>query len=324
MTTGEKLKIDLKLSLLKNVRICRILGMPINTYIVYYNSRYNDYPINQSTISKANNYFYINRAFNIENNRRSINTPLIDIEDFDSSINGSVVIKIDLIGMFLQNRSKFTETFNIKDNKLEESLYFKDLVKSAGTSSLTKKFTKERQKIMGLESRIAKLIDCIIDKEDNSITFRFLTPATEKYPDNYVFKTVNPVTKELEINASKLYTIEIKLLKFFDWLDTTPTGTSITRKDLKELFDTIEIQIWSDSPSWHYQGMNFNSSLIDGSIFPTNIAPKHWDKYHGEYAFCDKHITGILNNQEFYFQIMGAMLTKKLRDLGYLTKNIYK
>lgn len=329
MTSGEKLKKDLKLSNIQNVRLCRLIGTPIHTYIIYFNSRLPNYPITQTTVNNLDNYIMFNKGSNIELGRELTLTPIIDIEDFNGNVNSSYFIVVDLIGRIFQSSSMFkestVETYNVFtyfNSKLTEALYFKDLVKSAGMSDFTAKFRKERDKVMGRENRLAKLVECNLDKADNSVTFRFLTPATEKYSDKHVFKTVDPITKELVANPSKLYTIDWKVLKFFDWINTTPLDYPITRTDLNELFDIAEIQIWSDSPSFHYQSMNYNLSLIGGSMYPTDIAPKVWNSKHGEYAFTDKHITGILNNQSFYFNQMASMLTKRLKEIGYFTKNI--
>ena len=62
-----------------------------------------------------------------------------------------------------------------------------------------------------------------------------------------------------------------------------------------------------------------NLITLDAAIFPTKIAPKKWDKIHGDGdAFLDKHTAGLINQMGFFLNPMASMLTKRLRDKGLL------
>jgi len=129
---------------------------------------------------------------------------------------------------------------------------------------------------------------------------------------------VDPETFNLTKNRSKTYEIQIKVLDFLDWLDVF-SEQKVTESDMKEILDTADIQVFSTSPSFHYQGFNYWLSQLDGSIYPTTIKPQRWDKIHGDGdAFVDKHLYGLMRQIKFFRNQMASMITKKLKDRGLI------
>jgi len=191
-----------------------------------------------------------------------------------------------------------------------EELRFSDLKKSAGMSDLTKDFRKERNKVMKPENITAKFIDTKIQGKD--VMFEFLTEVTEKYPDGYKWGEVEP-DSNFDIkkpNSSKTYEMNLLVLDFFEWLDTTPD--KITNKDIEDVLEVANVKLWCNCPSFHWQGMNFIMSTFDASIHPTEIAPKFWNKKHMDDNFLCKHLGGLVNQIKFYIPQMRMGIKAKM------------
>jgi hypothetical protein len=193
-------------------------------------------------------------------------------------------------------------------------------------SSFTMNFRKERNQIMGTENTTAKILDCYLNEPDDSVTFVWSTPATDYESEKAVKLGIakkdnkartQPLNLQLISNTEKMYEVQIKILNLFSWLDTYPNKTSITAKDMKDILSVSDVQVFSSSPSFQWQSYNWNNSQIGTAIYPTDIAPKVWDKIIGD-AFLDKHLYGLIRNIKFWFNPMASMLTKKLKESGSL------
>lgn len=196
---------------------------------------------------------------------------------------------------------------------LLENLRFTDLMKNAGMSSFTQDKRDVRNDVMpGTgESRYAKLLDVEIDEVNDNVTFTFETPVTDIYPDDYQFHMTNPDNDfVLNKNPDEIYTMQFRILRFFEWLKTTPED--ITNKDIEDVLEVADVQVWCSCPSMHWQGMNYILSSFDASLNPTNIAPKFWNKYHNDDNFVCKHLGGLINSIKFYIPQMRMMIKKRL------------
>jgi len=228
-------------------------------------------------------------------------------------------------------------------NSIFESLQLSDLTKHQGTSDVTKYYRKERNgqtdtgidrfgnvktnkkgEIKALsqkESSVAKLHNVQLNRVENYARFSWLTPATAKYPANYNYKKTDKNSNfALEKNNTKEYELVIQIKDFFDWLETIPKEKGkITSKDIKEILEVSDIALYSESPSFHWQGFNYWLTQMDASIYPTNIAPKQWDKIHGDgEAFIDKHLDGLIAGIGFWYNPMASMLTAELKRGDYI------
>jgi hypothetical protein len=229
--------------------------------------------------------------------------------------------------MYIQIENYIIDSSKILNEWTLETLMSKDSI-----SDFTMKFRKERSKIMGQESSTAKLMDCFINEPDDSITFVWYTPATDYNSDkaqkvlgeNRYKKMskqkkmrVQPLNLKLLPNNENQYEVQLMITKFFSWLDTYPDKIEITVKDMKNILQVADVKVFSSSPSYQFQSFNWNNSQVDTAIYPTDIAPKVWDKIIGA-AFLDKHLYGIMRNMDFWLNPMASMITKRLKDKGYL------
>lgn len=345
MNTGNKLKKELGLEKLSNVKINRAVVSSYKVLFVWYDTYRSNMPITSRRIKTWPWVAHIFHGTDLYHNTKkaTVFTPPMDIEDYNGSLRGALVIPVDLAGDRFIDATKLSKKFeSIESNKklylnmhlnkgLLKEIDLYDLKDKDNISAFTMKWRKDRSRIMGQENTIAKLVDCYIDEAGKSVTFAFLTEATElkgKNPNDDIessYKSydgpkgeVDPDNFKIKNNRSKTYELQIKIIDFFDWLDVFE-GESIGTKEMKEILQVSDVQLFSTSPSMHWQGFNYWLSQIDASIYPTNIAPTQWDKYHGDgQAFLDKHLYGLLRQIDFWLNPMSSMLTKKLKDRGLL------
>jgi len=341
MTQGQKLIKTLGLSKFKYIKIHRLLDGAYRTYIIYVDSTAPSRPISKDSLTmwipKIGVYKFPferdNKNVKDRNDRRCPTTPLLDLALWNGNLAPAQFMLVDLGGRF-GRMNNFLWEGSYRHLPLEEDISLSD-VRNYGMSALTSKFRKDRDLSKQPENRSAKLIQCDLNP-DNSVTFSWLTEVTQyaspvdkshpipKYPKGVTPKEATPGTFELIPDPSKTYTLQIQLVDFMKWLDTYPNKEEITTKDIKDIFDVSSIKLWSTSPSFHWQGMNYYLSKLDGSIYPTDIAPQYWNQpaLHGDTYFLDKHLYGLLSSQTlpFFYSPMASMLTKKLRDSGLLPK----
>lgn len=247
--------------------------------------------------------------------------PVIEVYSRDEAALGDF-LNSEFYQKHIEGKYTYVPAGSLDERQLNEFLTMGDLQSTDTASSMTKRFRKARNTLVGKENTLAKLVDLFIDEGDKSVTFAFLTEVTP-YPDDpdYEWQETDPTTFDLSTNRSKVYEIQIKILEFLDWLGTEPDKTEITEMDVKEVFKVSNAQVFSTSPSFHWQGMNYNLSQLDGSIHPTTIAPKVWNQpgRHGpDDYFLDKHLYGLMRNIVFWYSPMASMLTKKLKDRGLI------
>ena len=336
MRTGEILKKNLGLEDFRYIRICRIVLTAHPMYMVFYDSYRKDMPI---TVHRIMKFPYVAMMFSGTElqwglERRPQLTPPMDLEQFNGNLRGAYFIPVNLAGDRFIDRKQFSKVIESKgkelyhvmsmnrvkddDGKLIEFVTLSDLMQDKGVSDLTMRFKQRRSGEYGAESNIAKLIDLELDEEDKSITFKWLTePTYFEYPEDYDYQEVDTDTKELERNPGKVYELWIKILDFFSWLDTEPDKSEIKSSDMKTIFDVSNVQVWSNDPSFWWQGISYWLTQLDGCIFPNNIAPQRWNAahLHGDgNAFLNKHMQSLINGIKFWYGPMSQMLTKKLRD----------
>ena len=198
-----------------------------------------------------------------------------------------------------------------------ENIRFSDLMNMASLSDFTRDYNKETNKLMGNPTNHTKLRGMKINKEEGYVTFVWKTKRTPKYKKGTPMKAVDPLT--LELKPARLYTIEIRILKFFEWLNTAPD--KITNKDIEDVLKVADIQIWDSTPMWQFQGGNYNLSLFNGSIRPETRSPEVWNnlvskygKTHNENQFLSKHSAGVVNSIKFYIPQMRQMIKSYLKS----------
>ena len=225
-----------------------------------------------------------------------------------------VIIKGNQVIMNLeqQTESKFNE------HLLKENLRFTDLMKKASLSPFTLDYNKETNKLMGPPTTHTKLKGMKVNKDKGYITFVWKTKRTPKYDKKSKMKVVDP-KDEFKMKPARLYTIEIRILDFFNLLHTKPSG-DFTNQDIEDVLNVCDIQVWSNVPAYEFQGMNYNMTLFDAAIYPEIRKPKVWNtikskhgKIHDENQFLDKHTAGVVNSIKFYIPQMRQMIKSYLK-----------
>jgi len=315
MTSGEILKDKLGLSKIKNSRISRVVGLSKPTYMIWYDSSAPTRPI---TWSQVRRFPYIGSVrFGHDPEELATLTPLVDLVIYNGDTKSSVFFVVDMAGYKLSNSKNVEESFTPRISVLSEFLTLPDLLKHQGMTKFTQKFRKARNKSTGNEVNVAKIKKAELKGDD--IWYTWETPITfdPKQPNRPASK-VDWDSLEIIPNTNSIYTIKIAIIDFIPWLKTKPEGEPLTAKDIKEVLEIANIQYWSDSPSFQWQGSNYNSSQLDASLNPTDIADPVWRNIQGDSAIVDKHLGGILASISFWRNPMASMANKILKEKGIL------
>ena len=220
-------------------------------------------------------------------------------------------------------------------NLIYENVQLKDFNKHQALSDFTKKFKDYRLKNYGKGERSALLLDAQynFDKKnpkDNYITFFFGMNPTDVEP-GYKKKSSFETDPERDfaLKPSGSYIQELKFFNFWDYLDTVPGGwknltDSDLKKEIKNILENADIKVSCSCPSFHWQGMNWRMTQLNGSAHPTNIAPKpRTPEYpHGwanitDGGFVCKHLSILLDYSSvmFFLNQMISKIKKILKDL---------
>jgi len=122
MTEGQILKKELGLSNFKIVWIRKIIDIPLNIYIIYFNSRY---PTSYLSTSKIKNLdtVTVNKLQQYGVSYKQIPykyTPPILLDDFNAKIpSNSMLVTIDIVGEFFANKDLYE---NVNKDYFKENL----------------------------------------------------------------------------------------------------------------------------------------------------------------------------------------------------------
>jgi len=326
MKTGEILKSRLGLSHLKYVYISRVIGTAYRTSIIFYDSRRPNVPITTHRALKGD---HTAGLFLYPFQKEPTYLPLIPLDDYAGPLHPAMFFVVDLSGEYGKSRNKVDLKRESTEKKLrphyfgsfKEFVTFNDLNSPSVISAVTQRSRTERNRELSPENMLAKLVDINIDTVEDHVTFVFKTPATTPvYPDDYDYRKTDVNNFELENNPGKTYELYLRVLNFLEWLKgTKPDAEKITAQDVKDVLKVNNVQVFSTSPSFHWQGFNFWMSQLDGSIYPTDIRPTRWDNIHGDgQAFLDKHLYGLIRGISFHTNYMASTLNKKLKDRGLI------
>lgn len=321
-TSGVTLKDQLGLSHLKYVSFVRLIGTSMRTAVVFYDTRRPNIPLNKQRVLKSYNTF---SARVYPHQKEILMSPLIPLEEYNGQTQDLVIMSFDIAGNYGDRKLRQVRESSEK-KRLSEWMTLANLSSTDSASKFTHRTRKQRNKAVKPENRTAKPVECILD-DDGSVTYTFETTATLPiYPEDNVFQRANPDRNfALETNPEKTYVITVKILEFMKWLKETRPNylelEKITWKEIRDVLEVAYIQVYSTSPSYHWQGINYWLSQLDGSLYPTDIAPKFWNRsdLHGtEGAFLDKHLYGLLRQFKFWYNPMASMVQKRMKDKGLL------
>ena len=339
MTNGQKLKKELGLESYPHVYISYVIGSSPDTLVVLYDSVRKNMPISSQYMKRYSNITFLKRGkelrlsspFDIERSNHNVNTGMILVYDIAMSAMTTRESTNDSIG-------EVEYIYNLHEGVLSRHLFkgyvgrlseitLKDLKDKSALAPLTKSWKDDRGKIMGNETGVMKLIDTFINQADSSVTFAFQTQATEYKDikglkhDPSVYKNpkarVSPLNLGIMSNNEKKYEIQIKVLEFMDWIKAFE-GDTLTIKELKDILRVSDVQIFSTSPFFQYGSLNYYCSQLDASAYPTNIAPKVWNKRLGGEYLLTKELANLVYGIEFFYNQMVSQLNKKLKDRGLI------
>jgi hypothetical protein len=197
---------------------------------------------------------------------------------------------------------------------LLEDLTLQQLMSSPISPSI-KDYSQERFEVQGPTTKTSKFLETIYDSNQDIAIFKFLTEATEKYGPAHNYADTNPVSTppfNLEGNPSKTYEVWIGFYPVKQKLVEILQGREPKKPDVKEALNQCFIRIWSNAPSFHWQGFNYNLSKQNAALFPTDIPPKKWDKLHGS-TLLDKHTSQIVTSMPFYINQFAQALLSKIK-----------
>ena len=182
-----------------------------------------------------------------------------------------------------------------------ENITFQSLLRTP-VDNVTNTYAAEKELIQGPAALITEVVEVTYDKNKDSVLVKLLTEATEKYPPHYTYSSTDATTKTLHQNPSKTYEI---------WLEFSPFKKILGKKtSQKEIYNALlqcDVKIWCDSPSFHWQGYNYNLSKVGGALFPTNIPPERWQKIHKD-TLLDKHLVQVIRSfPHFASQIINQL-----------------
>jgi len=300
MTTGERLKQRFHLEKV-NARISRVIGYPLQLYYIFYDTARPTQPLYWARVKQDSRNVSLLKDFQ---GKTYPVAPLLDLEDFNGESKTSYFILVDMAGQRQINSS------------LVESITLADLKNTA--SDLTKKFMKIRNKSTGTENRLTKLIQVVY--QGDNLRFSFLTVPTNDNGSKEVKRDIyntDPRTGKLVIDKSKTYEMELEILDFKQWLDTYPKDYKITAKDIKEILEIAYVKVWSNDPSFTWQGVAFRLTQLDGAIYPVDIPDSVWRDKHGD-SFVTKHLAGLINGIGFWYIPMANITNTYLKSKGLL------
>ena len=355
MTNGQKLKKELGLSQYKNVSIAYVHRSSPDIYLVLYNSRMPNFPISRQFLSTYSNVWFwkkggelpISSPFDLERANMNTNTGTIIVVNL---ANMGMTKKYENTSLGESTNDQVGEVesiFDLKEGVLSKKLFkgyvgrleeltLKDL-KDSGRSAISGRtfdwFT-DRNKNGFTGAKKFKLIDLSLSEGDNSFTFFLLTEATEgsvktkalldsPYDYSDPKGEVDPNSGfSIGSNGSKTYEIQIKftdLKEFLDYLNTKPEGSDVTKADIEHLISTQDVQYFSNSPSFNYQGYANVATQLGLSIFDQPMISKQWmpKTFSGEY-YLDKHLYSFVRSYKFFSNQMAQMFSKKARERGLI------
>lgn len=334
MTTGEQLIKDLGLQKFPHPRIHHLVDGAYRVYFIYVDSSSPGTLITKNTLKTwlpkvgAYKYPFTDRG-GILSDKTVATTPLMDLQDWNGNLSPGDFILVDLAGRFgKQNRyiweGRLPQLVFSKDSSLIEVTLPE--LKDIGASDLTMKFSRERNKTTGKETSIAKFLGCELlqryknDTPSIHALFTWWTPITHKYPPGHVAQQAAP-DGTLSINTKGFYYLQLEVEDVNQWLNTYPNKKEVTVQDMKDILKVADVKIWSEAPSFYWQGMAANLTHLDAAIYPVDIDPKFWNQSdrHGDVYFLDKHLRNLIAGIGFWYSPMAAMLTRQLRLQGHLS-----
>lgn len=332
ITTGQKLKVKLKLKNFPNVKIRRLVtGSSMRNYQIAFDSRKPQVPL---TVTRLNRNILTPRVVDGDA-EVFFGTPWANLENFNGSLKPALFFVSDLAGYY-GNKRKYSEKVAIFSGDRLEELTIPQLKSvETYTSDTTQKWKRQRKKYQGQGVKNTKLMDSEYIEETGSIKFVFLTECTEIAKDKRSHRTTtsktddkkfyNKDSEKLDDNPSKTYDMYLQLENVFpndyysdlSWLEVY-NGEQVDGKMMKELLEVADVKLYDTTPAFQFQGFRYRLSQTDSSIFPENRPDNVWRAKHGDMGLLDKHFSQLFDagTLGFFLNQMTSILVKQTKQLN--------
>ena len=333
--TGEILKKNLGLDKFRYVKIARALVSSYKILFVWYDSRRPNVPLTTHRIRKFpwTTMIFSGTDLLRGTDRGTMFAPPITIEDFNGMIRGALIITVDMIGNNLIDTRAFTKKF--KDSKIVpikikfnlDEYTISDL-RSNAPNPHEKQFLKTRQTkgeqgtfLTGLSWNDRNKRAIGKEKNTSTLTLTFnVRPTYKGSQGNYTQKGTQTGTK-------KNYQVKIQFQNINDWVESRQAFLGLTKGEQIEFIHGIikdaDVKIWSDDPSWIYQGNYENAVELDYSLYswPSNVpkAKGRWAKIKTgstttPYFSLSKHMIETLTIIPFIADQIAKMIREKYEN----------
>ena len=197
--------------------------------------------------------------------------------------------------------------------KYIEGLTLKEIKGMMGISSLTNSFKKDRKSFLGTAKTNTVLHGIKINESNDYFDFIFYSKPT----DDDSVKVVS--IPDGNFSNDNKYTLILRIEDFFKLLDTSPTNINelskkLQFKEITEIFNIAEWKVYSNDPSWLFQGMAYRATQLDASIIPVSIQDLVWGSRHSNssgVSILSKHLSQLIDSIGFFYLQMVQKIRSK-------------
>lgn len=322
-SAGKRLKSALGLGAFPVVKYARLLGVGgLRVYFVFFDSRVPGAEFTSRMAFGGN--FPAFAAF--AHGSRLGMANLLPIEDWRGTEDGSLFVRVDMSGRFAGPARRMAR--ESAGRIIAEDMTLADFSSPDAIDAMTRRFRTARRNLLGKETARVRLAGCRWSVARDWAEFSFKSISTPRPVNGRnvwgAKRRTSPSPSAnfaLLPNRPKVYTLVVRLDKFFTWMNgTLPDGKALSMRDMTDAMKACPVRLWSDSPAFHWQGLNYNMSQMGCSLHPTSIAPKKWSqpRYHGPDGMLDKHLGALARNIHFFANQMAAALNSRLAKAGVI------
>ena len=288
---------ELEIDKYPGARIAKITtDHTIDILIILYNSLRPNHPVSYRHFYGSNS---IVNCFDLGQEVSDVDIARVSrVTSYKGSLRNKILVTFDLAGLKSKDQIE-----------LQEQTIGQLTKRTNATSPITKKTRKKRNRVMGTENKTLKLLDADINS-NGDITFYFLTEITNEPSNTSPRETEHERGWRLTNNTSRTYELSIRFLDFIRKINEVQNY--LEPAVIKDILYSSDVQLFSNSPSFQYQGMNYWLSQLNASIYPTGMYPHQWIHTHGDAIF-DKHMSGFMNHIGFFAQQMISKTIKILK-----------
>jgi hypothetical protein len=197
------------------------------------------------------------------------------------------------------------DNINVIYSRLTEDLFLTDFLNDNAVSA--KVLDTENARELEYNDLLSTISLVEVQTSGKDLLLIFNAQATKGYPAHHKYRKTKPSQNwNLEANPAELYTLKILfqgILKTID-RDSSP-------EDIEYNMTLYPMKLYSNDPSFNYQGFAYNLSRQDASLIRQTIKPEKWDKVHGS-TYLTKHFVQLFKYWEKYLSDWLPIIKKSL------------